>query len=101
MPANAINSDITEMTLVLLSSNKNIAIFIGFDALPDYLLNSKYFTGNELAKLAGVDLIPSFSGLDFSTNKEEIILACKELLSKDEVEKAWQFVIQLGNLIEK
>ena len=74
---------------------------IGFDALPDYLLKSQYFTGNELAKLAGVDSIPAFSKDEISNDKDKIISSCKELLSKDEVDKAWQFAIQLGRLIEK
>ena len=74
---------------------------IGFDALPDYILNSEFFSGNELAKLAGVESVPSFSEEKFSNNKEEIISNCKYLLSKDEIDKAWQLVIQLGKLIEK
>ena len=74
---------------------------IGFDSLPDYLLNSKDFSGNELAKLAGVESIPSFIDGDFSDNKEFIISSCKELLAKNQVDEAWQFAIQLGNLIEK
>ena len=74
---------------------------IGFDALPDYLLKSQDFTGNELAKLAGVDSIPAFSEDEFSNDKDEIISSCKESLSKDEVDKAWQFAIHLGYLIEK
>ena len=74
---------------------------IGFDALPEYVLNSKDFSGNELAKLAGVGSIPSFSGGNFSNNKGEIISNCKELLSKNKIDKAWQLIIYLGRLIEK
>ena len=74
---------------------------IGFDGLPSYILNSEYFTGNELAKLAGVESIPKFSGANFSSDKNEIILSCKELLLKDDIDQAWQFAIQLGKLIKK
>jgi len=75
---------------------------IGFDALPNYILKSKYFSGNELAKLAGVDSIPSFSTDNLTDDKDQIISDCKKLLSEDQIDKAWQFVIHLGNiLIEK
>jgi len=74
---------------------------IGFDGLPDCLLNSEYFTGNELAKLAGVDSIPKFSGTKFSDDKDKLILNCKESLLKDDLNQAWQFAIQLRKLIEK
>ena len=75
---------------------------IGFDSLPDYILHSKQFSGNELAKLASVESIPSSSNSCFLNNKDEIISECKKLLSKNEIEKAWQLVVKLGNiLIEK
>ena len=75
---------------------------IGFDSLPKYILNSKEFSGNELAKLASVELIPKSSNGSFSSNKDEIISECKKLLSNNEVDKAWLLVIQLGKiLIEK
>jgi len=74
---------------------------IGFDALPLYILNSKDFSGNELAKLAGVDSIPNFIEGPIANDKKQIILDCKKLLSEDQVDKAWQLIIQLGKLIEK
>ena len=75
---------------------------IGFDALPDYILNSKEFSGNELAKLASVKSVPSSPNGSISSNKDEIILECKKLLSNNEIDKAWDLVIQLGKiLIEK
>ena len=72
--------------------------------IPDinYILRSKYFSGNELAKLAGINSIPSLSANNFTDNKDQIILDCKKLLSEDQIDKAWQLVIHLGNiLIEK
>ena len=75
---------------------------IGFDALPSYILNSKDFSGNELAKLAGIKSIPSLSIENIPNDKEKIILECKKLLLDDKVDKAWQFIIKLGSiLIEK
>ena len=75
---------------------------IGFDSLPDYILNSKDFSGNELAKLASVESIPEPSNEGLSNNKNEIILECKKLLSNNEIDKAWRLIIRLGKiLIEK
>ena len=86
----------------LFKINKPKVNGIGFDALPKYILNSKFFSGNELAKLASVEDIPKQISHSFSNNQDEIISECKKLLLKDEVQKAWQLVIQLGKiLIEK
>jgi len=87
----------------LFEINKPRVNGIGFDALPDYILKSKEFSGNELAKLAGVESIPVFTNNDISiTNKTDIIVKCKKLLSEGEIDKAWQLVLKLGNiLIEK
>ena len=75
---------------------------IGFDALPSYILNSKDFSGNELAKLAGIKSIPPLSIKNIPNDKDKIILECKKLLLDDKVDKAWQFIIKLGSiLIEK
>lgn len=32
---------------------------IGFDQLPDYIMSSRFFTGNQLARLANVDALPA------------------------------------------
>ena len=86
----------------LFEINKPRVNGIGFDALPDYILNSKEFSGNELAKLAGVESIPTFVKQNYSNNKDELIAECKKLLFEDKVNDAWQLVLQLGSiLIEK
>ena len=87
----------------LFEINKPRVNGIGFDALPKYILNSKEFSGNELAKLAGVASIPEFlSNNNFSNDKNEIIIKCKKLLFKNKIDDAWQLVLQLGSiLIEK
>ena len=72
---------------------------IGFDSLPKYILNSEEFSGNELAKLASIEKIPEPSEKISLNKKHEIILECKKSLSRDEVGKAWQLVLQLGKVL--
>ena len=63
-------------------------IGIGFDGLPEEILNSSIFTGNELAMLASVDTIP------LQKNKESITLNTEEkhILAKKMLED-WLKVI--------
>ena len=75
---------------------------IGFEALPNCILKSSDFSGNELAKLASVKAIPVLSSDNLLSDKESLITECKKLLSIDEVDKAWQLVLMLESiLIEK
>ena len=86
----------------LFEINKPRVNGIGFDALPNYILNSKDFSGNELAKLAGTESIPVFLKQNHSNNKDELIIECKKLLFENKIDDAWQLVLQLGSiLIEK
>jgi len=71
---------------------------IGFDALPKPILESKSFSGNELAKLAGSKEIPEidsnynvFDDLDNQTLVEKI----KALLEDMDIDIAWQAVLRL------
>ena len=71
---------------------------IGFDALPKLILESKSFSGNELAKLAGSKEIPEidsnyndFDDLDNETLVEKI----KALLENMDIDIAWQAVLRL------
>ena len=79
-----------------LKKPKNIGI--GFDQLPNYILNTE-LTGNELAKLASVEYIPDFiqSIYTFSANDEAIDLI-KENLKEGNIDKAWQLVLYLGKI---
>ena len=77
----------------LFEINKPRVNGIGFYALPKYILNSKEFSGNELAKLAGVASIPEFlSNNNFSNDKNEIIIKCKKLLFKNKIDDAFNAV---------
>ena len=86
----------------LFEINKPRVNGIGFEALPNCILKSNDFSGNELAKLASVKAIPVLSSDNLLSDKESLITECKKLLSIDEVDKAWQLVLMLESiLIEK
>ena len=71
---------------------------IGFDGIPESLRTSKDFTGNELAKLAGVETLPSiedkFDYLD-SLSSVNLVLKVKESLSNMDLEISWQAALRL------
>ena len=71
---------------------------IGFDGLPELLRTSDHFTGNELAKLAGVKSLPEieieFDYLD-SLSSDNLILKVKESLLNMDLEISWQAALRL------
>ena len=71
--------------------------------LKELPFDGNYLDENELAKLASVESIPVLTNNNTSiANKIDIIAKCKKLLSEGEIDKAWQLVLKLGNiLIEK
>jgi flavin reductase (DIM6/NTAB) family NADH-FMN oxidoreductase RutF len=86
----------------------NALLGIGVNALPQSIRNSNILTGNDLGLLANVNEMPTINpAFDdeklrhivqyFSINPTamelEIHLYAKELLSKNEVEKAWQVLL--------
>ena len=69
-------------------------IGIGFDGLPEEILNSSIFTGNELAMLASVDTIPSQKNKESITlNTEEKHILAKKMLEQAKIIEAWQILI--------
>lgn len=81
---------------------------IGFDALPTCIRSSKYLTGNELAALAGIEVIPSpdpiftdekLNALNLylkEDRKEEMVHRyIKELIQEDRIGHAWQVVLAM------
>mgnify|MGYP001319307992 CR=1 FL=1 len=78
----------------LFSINKPNAKGIGFDMLPKEVLKSE-LSGNNLAKLAGVSTIPKLVDFDVSkyNNIKDCILDVEKLLSKNEVNDAWQIIL--------
>ncbi|MDB5199189.1 MAG: flavin reductase family protein [Chitinophagaceae bacterium] len=65
---------------------------IGIDNLPAFIRNSTVLTGNNLARLASIDRLPDF---DYSSKPvdKEIFEYVIELLNKNEVQKAWQVLL--------
>ncbi|MEN9638652.1 MAG: hypothetical protein RLZZ262_520 [Bacteroidota bacterium] len=89
-------------------------IAIGFDQLPKDVLNSSVLTGNELAKLAGVEHLPDetsvneyklielseiFISLEDSPNELEKALhqRAKECLADNDIEGAWKSLLAFNN----
>ena len=66
-------------------------IGVGFDAIPDKIKKSQYFSGNELAKLASIESIPKKidTFLAYDNNLYDI---CKNKLVQNKIEEAWQIV---------
>jgi len=71
---------------------------IGFDQLPKQIRESNKITGNELAKLAGIEKLPSINqDYDYlnESNTDRLIETIKESLSNMEIELSWQAVLRL------
>lgn len=78
---------------------------IGFDQLPEPIRTSKILTGNDLAKLAGVEDLPELEAMDeyiseknlveFINNStiEQIHFKAQELLEKDKIFEAWSILL--------
>jgi flavin reductase (DIM6/NTAB) family NADH-FMN oxidoreductase RutF len=58
---------------------------IGIDQLPEEIKHSKIFTGNDLAMLANIEILPEGN---FSTN-ENVHLQAKKLLRENKIDDAW------------
>ena len=87
---------------------------IGFDQIPDEILNSKILSGNDLGKLGGIEILPDetevndfklvelselFISLEDDANALEIALHKKaqEFLAKNELEAAWKTLLSFNN----
>ena len=94
----------------------NALLGIGVDALPQSIRTSNILTGNDLGLLANVNEMPLINPAFedeklrhivqyFSINpiamEQEIHLYAKELLSKSEVERAWQILLMEGGIINR
>ena len=87
----------TKKGLFELKKPKNIGI--GFDQLPDFILNSS-LTGNQLAKLASVEFIPSFkyNNENIINSKEELLKLIKNKIDNNCIDEAWQLILYLRTL---
>ena len=67
---------------------------IGFDNLPNEIIESKVFTGHDLAMLASVDSIPDKKNKESLTLKtEEKHILAKKILKQGKIKEAWQILI--------
>tara|TARA_Y100000591_G_C21672676_1_gene613777 strand:+ start:78 stop:932 length:855 start_codon:yes stop_codon:yes gene_type:complete len=71
---------------------------IGFDELPDFILKSN-LTGNQLAKLASINKIPAYQINEKKISENETLDLIKSSIESNNIEDAWQYVFQLGKLI--
>ena len=67
---------------------------IGFDNLPNEIIESKVFTGHDLAMLASVDSIPAKKNKESLTLKtEEKHILAKKILRQGKIKEAWEILI--------
>ena len=88
----------------------NSKIGIGFDQLPQHIRNSDILSGNDLAKLANVESLPSMediekfkgnkdlvkilkSSVDEEQTRENLHYHCKKLLQENNVLDAWSTLL--------
>ena len=88
----------------------NSKIGIGYDQLPQHIRNSHILSGNDLAKLANVESLPSMedvekfkenkdllkilkSSVDDEQNRENLHYHCKKLLQENKVLDAWSTLL--------
>ena len=88
----------------------NSKIGIGYDQLPQHIRNSHILSGNDLAKLANVESLPSMedvekfkgnkdlvnilkSSVDVEQTRENLHYHCKKLLQENKVLDAWSTLL--------
>ena len=89
----------------------NLNLGIGFDALPPSIRNSSILTGNDLAMLANVSVMPEidpafsddklknivqYFSVDPDDMEKELHRYAKELLHQQQTTKAWQVLLAGG-----
>jgi flavin reductase (DIM6/NTAB) family NADH-FMN oxidoreductase RutF len=72
----------------------NQKLGIGFDQLPEAIRHSKVLTGNDLARLANIEKIPSRERTINASNDENRHEQAKKLLSEGRVTEAWQILLE-------
>ena len=87
---------------------------IGFDQIPNEILSSKFLSGNDLGKLAGIEFLPNetavndfklielselFLELEEDPKKLEMSLheKAKEFLAVNDLEAAWKTLLSFNN----
>jgi len=71
----------------------NTQLGIGFDQLPNFILNNAAFTGNEKAQLANISMLPTFQpAAEQITLPTAVIASIKEALKKNDTTAAWSII---------
>ena len=87
---------------------------IGFDEMPNEILNSNILSGNDLGKLGGIETLPDETEvnefrlielselfLEYEDNAKELEIAlhkkAKYFLSKNQLEAAWKTLLSFNN----
>jgi len=71
----------------------NTQLGIGFDQLPNFILNNAAFTGNEKAQLANISMLPTFQpAAEQITLPTPVIASIKEALKKNDTTAAWSII---------
>ena len=70
----------------------NTKLGIGFDQLPEGIINSPLLSNNEKAQLANIDIVPAASIQRNNNFSEETILKIKSALAQQKTEEAWQII---------
>ena len=87
----------TENKKALFRLDKPIGNGIGFDSIPVDFLNST-LTGNQLAKLASISIIPTINTeVLVSNNINKVIQAISDCVNNSQIEKAWQIILNWKN----
>jgi flavin reductase (DIM6/NTAB) family NADH-FMN oxidoreductase RutF len=71
----------------------NTQLGIGFDQLPNFILNNAAFTGNEKAQLANISMLPTFQpAAEQITLTTPVIASIKEALKENDTTAAWSII---------
>jgi len=73
----------------------NTKLGIGFDQLPVSIRNSKVLSGNDLARLANVEMLPDFKSLASlsAQDEEKLHHLAKRFLAEGKIEEAWKVLL--------
>lgn len=80
---------------VFVVPKPNMKLGMGFDQLPEGIRNSKILSGNDLARLANIERLPTTESLGLVNSKDgdERHLSAKKLLTEGKIEEAWKVLL--------
>jgi len=85
----------TEAKKGLFELKKPNNMGVGFDALPKQIKESKYFSGNQLAKLASVEKIPAKKNNQFNLDLKDLYRECAQQIDDNKIDEAWQLIFEI------